>query len=142
MVQNMEDEPPRSPGEPREGEPYYIDSECPECGSELILYDSLSEDQVGDSSDLSVSDAENKDEVWHDEWCCPNCLDGIFLDVPDQVFDQLEHRLNTEEENGETISVDELTEELAEATGTTPEEIKNGSESVEIESLEDSETEN
>jgi hypothetical protein len=114
----------------------------PECGSELILYDSLSEDQVGDSSDLSVSDAENKDEVWHDKWCCPNCLDGIFLDVPYHVFDELEHRLNTQQENGETISIDELTEELAEATGTTPEEIKNGSESVEIESLEDSETEN
>lgn len=68
---------PEKPSDPRDGEPYYIDSECPDCGTELILYQEL-------------EDAEyDEDEIWHDEWTCPKCEDGIYLDWPEEAFERL-----------------------------------------------------
>ena len=75
---------PRSPAEPRRGEPYYIDSNCDKCGSELVLYDSLDAADYEESDELTGPEEDTK--VWHDEWVCPNCLDGIHLDMPQVDF--------------------------------------------------------
>lgn len=66
------------------GSPFYIDSECPDCGEELVLHDKLNDDDV------------SEDDIWHDEWACPNdeCgSDSIFLDVPNSYADELASRL-------------------------------------------------
>lgn len=60
---------PETPADPRDGEPYYIDSTCPECGTVL----QQCKDAVEDG--------------WYDEWECPNCLDGIHMDWPEGEFD-------------------------------------------------------
>lgn len=79
----MADTPPQSPADPRDGEPYYISSACPNCGTALILYDHLPDDQQRDSEALADPDFEDDDSgPWYDEWVCPNCRDGIHLDVP------------------------------------------------------------
>lgn len=65
---------PTSAADPRPGgEPYYIDSGCPDCGAELVLYDEYREEEI--------------EEVWHDEWICPECDGGILLDWPEEMED-------------------------------------------------------
>lgn len=62
---------PRCAADPRpDGRPYYIDPTCP-CGTALVL------------SDLLHNPATPADEVWHDEWTCPKCRNGIWMDTPD-----------------------------------------------------------
>jgi hypothetical protein len=59
---------PRSAADPRpDGQPYYITSTCPDCGTALELHDEL---------------AGTDGDVWHDEWTCPECDNGIYLDTP------------------------------------------------------------
>ena len=41
------------------------------CGAALVLYDRLNEPS-------NMPD----DQVWHDEWICPHCRDGIWPDWP------------------------------------------------------------
>lgn len=66
--------PPNSAADPRPGNrPYYIAPNCPKCGAALVLLDRL---QDPDASD---------DEVWHDEWTCPNCQDGLHMDWPETM---------------------------------------------------------
>lgn len=88
----MTDEAPKSPAEPRNGEPYYIGSQCSDCGTALVLYDSLSTDQLEESETLGVPSSDNDDVIWHDEWVCPRCLDGIHLDAPEDVLEELSDR--------------------------------------------------
>jgi hypothetical protein len=133
----MTDEPPQSPSDPRDGEPYYIDSDCSECGSELVLYDSLTREQIDRSSELSAVNTDQGDGVWHDEWVCPNCLDGIHLDVPEEIVDEWGQGANGLEEVEEPISVDELTEILAMSTSTEPEDIEHEASELEIERPQD-----
>ena len=71
----MSKTPPQSAADPRDGEPYYIDSDCPDCGSELVLFEEPA-----------------TDEVWHDEWTCPDCQDGIHMDWPQAEMDALMER--------------------------------------------------
>ncbi|MET0795044.1 MAG: hypothetical protein ABW061_26235 [Polyangiaceae bacterium] len=67
----VDEQKPRSAAEPRAGgKPAYIDPNCPKCGSALVLHDSLRTPPTPE------------DEIWHDEWECPTCLDGIYLDQP------------------------------------------------------------
>ncbi len=62
---------PKSAAEPRPGgRPAYIDPNCKACGAALVLSDSMKDPPTP------------ADEVWHDEWQCPNCRDGVYLDVP------------------------------------------------------------
>jgi len=62
---------PRSAAEQRpNNKPVYIDPNCPECRTPLILVDIL-------ENLLTPTD-----KVWHDEFICPKCRDGIYLDVP------------------------------------------------------------
>jgi len=88
----MTDNAPKSPAEPRDGKPYYIDNQCPDCGTALVLYDSLSTNQLEGSEALGVSAIESNEEVWHDEWVCPHCLDGIHLDMPEDALNELSDR--------------------------------------------------
>lgn len=58
---------PTSAAHPRPaGRPYYIDPNCPTCGSALVLDDRFVPGN----------------QVWHDEWVCPTCQEGIWLDWP------------------------------------------------------------
>lgn len=61
-------------------EPHYVDNDCEECGTELVLYDKADEELLEESNALNPP---NTDDIWYDEWVCPECLDGIILDVPE-----------------------------------------------------------
>jgi len=70
------DKPPVSPAIPRPGNrPYYIDTCCPECGTPLVLVDIL------ETPNTPI------DKVWHDEFICPVCLDGIYMDWPKECLE-------------------------------------------------------
>lgn len=73
------DDAPESAADPRPGgEPYYIDSECPDCGTELVYYDDVS---VKHSEDVH-SEVFPDTAFFYDEFVCPECLDGIHMDWP------------------------------------------------------------
>lgn len=117
----MTDEPPRSAAAPRPNdEPYYIDSECPDCGTDLVLW-----------NELQGMDEEN---VWYDEWMCPDCEDGLYMDWPEERHEHLTSRVDED-----TLSSEELNEMLAEATDSSPEGIEERAEDIDIESPEDAE---
>lgn len=84
MTDDYPDDEPKSAADPRPGgRPYYIDSECPDCGTPLVLYDAIG-DEAKRSSDALV-DPEYKsgsDTIWHDEFVCPSCIDGVHMDWP------------------------------------------------------------
>lgn len=67
-------DPPKKPSDKRNGEPFYINSNCDECGEELVLFD--------------------EDSGWYDEWECPNCKDGIYMDWPDKEMEKLTDRVD------------------------------------------------
>jgi ribosomal protein S27AE len=68
---------PQSAADPRPGgRPAYISAKCPDCGTALVLLDSL------ENPTLSA------DELWHDEWTCPTCQDGIFMDWPVGAYER------------------------------------------------------
>lgn len=85
----MTDDKPEAPGDPRPGgEPYYIYTECPECGTDLVLYDEITDEQKRSSAALGQAYTEpEQDETWHDEWVCPDCLDGVHMDWPGGYLD-------------------------------------------------------
>jgi hypothetical protein len=68
---------PRSAAEPRpNNRPYYIDPNCPICGTALVLLDTL--DGIGDLP------------IWYDEWICPNhVLEGVHMDWPAEKIEEL-----------------------------------------------------
>lgn len=72
---------PQCAADPRpNGVPYYIDSDCPDCGTGLVLNDEL----VGSH------------DIWHDEWTCPECRDGLHMDWPPEQFEELERRADSD----------------------------------------------
>lgn len=71
---------PERPSDPRD-EPYYIDNECHQCGSELVLWDEYY-DTEGDT--------------WWDEWVCPECENGVYMDWPESEYDKLQDRIEDE----------------------------------------------
>ena len=65
---------PRSAADPRPGNrPFYIDPSCPTCGAALLLFD-------------RIINPDAPDEVWHDEWECPTCRDGLLMDWPESEW--------------------------------------------------------
>ena len=65
---------PRSAAEQRpNNKPAYIEPNCPKCGSPLMLLELL-ENPIAP-----------QDKIWHDEFTCPKCQDGIYLDVPSRA---------------------------------------------------------
>lgn len=71
---------PQSAADPRPGnKPFYIKPNCPKCGAELVLLDTL----------LFPSKPRNK--IWHDEFTCPICRDGIYIDWPEEMDMELQN---------------------------------------------------
>lgn len=69
---------PASAADPRPGNrPYYIAPACPNCGAHLVLHDSLTHPE------------RPTDQVWYDEWECPECRDGLYLDWPRDAYEHL-----------------------------------------------------
>ncbi|PWV97402.1 hypothetical protein DFQ01_12145 [Paenibacillus cellulosilyticus] len=63
--------PPNSAADPRpNNKPFYIDPNCPKCGTALVLND-------------FVEKSRTEEEIWHDEFTCPKCRDGIYMDWPE-----------------------------------------------------------
>ena len=60
------DKPERPSDRRPSDEPYYISSECRDCGEALQYAD--------------------EESGWFDEFECPNCDNGIHLDVPGETF--------------------------------------------------------
>jgi len=66
--------PPRSAADPRpDSRPYFIAPNCPTCEAALVLVD----------RDQPAS------EIWHDEWECPRCDDGVYIDWPESAIEAL-----------------------------------------------------
>jgi predicted RNA-binding Zn-ribbon protein involved in translation (DUF1610 family) len=62
---------PRSAAQRRPHDrPYYIKQTCEKCGAELIY------------TYLLCDSNKPKDEKWYDEFMCPNCRDGVYMDWP------------------------------------------------------------
>ena len=76
------------PSEERDS-PVCIDDDCPECGTELVLYDKLDPETMGDAEALADPEHQPDNDVWYDEWVCPNCLDGVHMDWPEERLEQL-----------------------------------------------------
>lgn len=73
-------------------EPRHIDSSCPSCGTSLVLNDVHREEQVP------------PEEVWVDEWVCPRCEDGIFLDKDEEFFNEMEQGIEqVEKGDGDSL---------------------------------------
>lgn len=52
-------------------EPYYINKHCEDCGEKLVLHDHL----------IKIGWFPSK--IWHDEFACPKCRNGIYMDWPE-----------------------------------------------------------
>jgi len=62
---------PHSAAEQRpNNKPVYIDPNCLECSTPLVLVDILENHTA------------QTDKIWHDEFICPRCRDGLYLDAP------------------------------------------------------------
>ncbi len=93
--------------------PRYLDPNCPTCDNALVLADLL------DNPKADV------DDVWNDEWACPQCYDGdsIWIDFKPEDKEELERRLkDVEDGTVETIPWEVVRKELYD--GLTEEEIK------------------
>lgn len=82
--------------------PVCIDSTCGECGRKLVLYDTLRDEKRREADALMDPEYHDSSSIWYDEWVCPNCLDGVYYDWPDdfkekvlgeraQTFKPMEH---------------------------------------------------
>lgn len=89
---------PEAPADPRPNdEPYYIDNECHECGGELVYYH--------EHYDLDG-------EPWYDEFVCPSCEGGLYMDWPEETWDGLMERVEDAKKNDDFISLEEMREEF------------------------------
>ena len=69
---------PTSAAHPRPGgRPYYIADNCPTCGTPFVLYDRFNER-------APLAD----DQVWYDEWICPQCRHGVWMDWPESEWNR------------------------------------------------------
>jgi ribosomal protein S27AE len=50
--------------------PYYIRQTCENCSADLVYADWFRESNIP------------ADEIWYDEFMCPNCRDGVYMDWP------------------------------------------------------------
>ncbi|GAB6275063.1 MAG: hypothetical protein STSR0004_19280 [Peptococcaceae bacterium] len=80
----LKEQLPISPASPRPGnKPYYIKPNCPKCGALLVLADILENPDV------------EEEEIWHDEFMCPSCRDGTYMDWPDSEWQEIEEVIQT-----------------------------------------------
>lgn len=100
---------PQSAADPRpNNEPYYIDTHCPDCNTALVLSDKHK--PSGETDALVHPDVweDRGDTIWHDEWVCPNCENGIHLDWPEEGDEG-------GQETSESVSPEEALEMLPDA---------------------------
>ena len=61
---------PLRPSDPRPGGvPFYITNECSDCNGPLIL--------------------DPNNEGWMDEFVCPMCHNGVYLDLPRETIEEI-----------------------------------------------------
>jgi hypothetical protein len=84
------DAPVSAADERPDDEPYFIDTDCPECDEPLVLYDSLTDEQLRSSQALVDPEFQAGGGPFYDEWVCPDCLDGVHLDWPDEKLNTVE----------------------------------------------------
>lgn len=83
-----------TPSDPRpNNRPYYIDPHCEECGADLVL------------ADLFDDPNTPPENIWYDDWRCPKCNDGNYLDWPREMIEALRGRA-FESEIGEKQDVE------------------------------------
>lgn len=91
---------PNSAADRRPGNrPYYISPNCPVCGTALVL------------SDVLENPKGPKDEIWHDEWECSKCRDGVYMDWPEDYKKKVEEK-DRKTLTGEMVSDEELRRRL------------------------------
>ena len=56
--------------------PVHIDSQCPDCQSELVLLDALYPVMIDLEEEIDF-------KVQLDEWACPQCKNTIHFDKPE-----------------------------------------------------------
>jgi len=62
---------PESPAHRRPNDrPYYIQTTCNQCGAALVYSYLLKQPDI------------EADRVWYDEFSCPHCRDGVYMDWP------------------------------------------------------------
>lgn len=71
-------------------EPYYIDKRCEDCREKLVQVDVLDNPACPESL------------IWYDEFICPKCRGGVYMDWPESKFKEMEEARN-EFKRGETI---------------------------------------
>jgi hypothetical protein len=88
---------PTSPSDPRPNdEPYFTDSECKYCGTELVL----------------VDDPEEDESVWYDEFECPECKEGVYMDWPDEHKQHVNDRVAEAARDGDFMTDEEIEDAL------------------------------
>ena len=76
--------------------PYYIDECCPNCNA-ILVYDDL------------LDGEEDWDNFFFDEFSCPNCEDGCYMDwTPEQMEEIKEAIVQIEKGEGKTCTLKEL----------------------------------
>lgn len=99
---NVTDGKPLSAADPRPGnKPFYINKNCLECGTELVL------------SYLLQNPNMPEDKIWHDEFVCPVCKDGVYMDWPKEEYEYLASEVQ-KGIKGDRLTLDDLLAELRE----------------------------
>jgi uncharacterized protein with PIN domain len=63
------------------GVPAYIPNRCNDCGGRLVLVDAEVDEETGEKI------------VMHDEWTCPVCRDGVYMDWPAEELESFRETL-------------------------------------------------
>jgi hypothetical protein len=86
----MTNEKPNSPSDRRPyDEPFYIPKTCDTCGEKLVYSDST---------------ANSANATWYDEFECPNCKDGIYLDWPRRAVIEINGCVETQLSHDEWLN--------------------------------------
>jgi hypothetical protein len=84
---------PNSPSDKRPCyEPFYIPKNCKTCGAKLVYADSMANPEIPE------------DEFWYDEFMCPNCKDGIYLDWPRRTVVEINGCVETQLSHDEWLN--------------------------------------
>ena len=65
-------------------EPFYVPKTCEDCGEKLVY--------------LYVAEGRSDSEPWYDEFTCPKCRNGVYLDVPEGVMGMSEPHVLSKDE--------------------------------------------
>lgn len=74
----------KSPSCPRPGQPFYIHPNCRDCGYPLVPESTFHNPNTPE------------EEIWWDQWVCPNCDDDIILDWPEESIEKLKEAVEYE----------------------------------------------